>query len=182
MQEPAMSAAENTSGLKAVFLAERPMLLRLLTARLRDPDAAADVLQDLWIKLEMQGSGPVSDPAAYLFRMANNLAFDRRRSESRRSVRDHGWLEVQSDASEFPDAEGALISRERLRLVEEAISRLPDRTHAILRAYRFDGIPRKEIARNEGISVSAVEKHLHRAYKAIESVREHIDGADIASG
>ena len=66
-------------------------------------------------------------------------------------------------------------------LVEEAISRLPERTHAILRAYRFDGTPRKEIAVNEGISVSAVEKHLHRAYKAIESVREEIDGADISS-
>jgi RNA polymerase sigma factor (sigma-70 family) len=177
-----MNASGNASGLKAVFLAERPMLLRLLTSRLRDPDTAADVLQDLWIKLEAQGSGPVSDPAAYLFRMANNLAFDRRRSESRRSIRDHGWLVVQSDASDFPDAEGALISRERLRLVEAAIGRLPERTHAIFRAYRFDGIPRKEIALNEGISVSAVEKHLHRAYKAIESVREEIDGADIASG
>jgi len=169
----------NASGLKAVFLAERATLLRLLTARLRDADAAADLLQDLWLKLEAQGSGPVSDPAAYLFRMANNLAFDRRRSETRRSGRDHAWLEVQSDASEFPNAEESLISRERLRLVEEAIARLPQRTHAIFRAYRFDGVSRKDIATNEGISVSAVEKHLHRAYKAIESVREEIEGADI---
>jgi DNA-directed RNA polymerase specialized sigma24 family protein len=75
-----------SAGLKAVFLSERPMLLRLLTARLRDREVAEDVLQDLWVRLESAASGPVADPAAYLFRMANNLAFDRRRSEARRSA------------------------------------------------------------------------------------------------
>jgi RNA polymerase sigma factor (sigma-70 family) len=159
------------SGLKAVFMAERPMLLRLLTARLRDPDVAADVLQDVWLRLESAGSGPVADPAAYLFRMANNLAFDRRRSEARRSAREGAWLETQSDASDFPDAEEVLLSRERLARLEAAIAALPERTSAIFRAYRFDGTPRKDIARDEGISVSAVEKHLHRAYRAIEGVR-----------
>lgn len=167
------------SGLKAVFLAERPMLLRLLTGRLRDAEAAADVLQDLWIKLESADSGPVADPAAYLFRMANNLAFDRRRSEARRSARDGAWLDVQSDASDFPSAEDTLISRERLRQLEATIAGLPDRTRAIFRAYRFDGTARKDIAADEGISVSAVEKHLHRAYKAIHCLRAE-DGVDSA--
>lgn len=162
----------SASGLKAVFLAERPMLLRLLTARLRDPEAAADVLQDLWIKLESAGSGPVADPAAYLFRMANNLSFDRRRTEARRSARDGAWLDLQSDASDFPSAEEALISRERLRELEAAIAALPDRTRAIFRAYRFEGVSRKDIAMNEAISVSAIEKHLHRAYKAIHVLRD----------
>ena len=162
----------STGGLKAVFLAERPMLMRLLTARLRDPEAASDVLQDLWIKLESVEAGPVAEPAAYLFRMANNLAFDRRRSEARRSARDGAWLDLQSDASDFPCAEQALLSRERLSQLETAIRALPDRTRAIFRAYRFEEIPRKDIAINEGISVSAVEKHLHRAYQAIQAVRE----------
>lgn len=156
-----------SAGLKAVFLSERPMLLRLLTSRLRDRDAAEDVLQDLWIRLESAASGPVADPAAYLFRMANNLAFDRRRSEARRTLRDGAWLDTQSEASDFPTAEEVLISRERLAMLEAAVARLPDRTATIFRAYRFEQRQRKDIAADEGISVSAVEKHLQRAYKAI---------------
>jgi len=167
------------AGLKAVFLSERPMLLRLLTARLRDPDAAEDVLQDLWLRLENAASGPVADPTAYLFRMASNLAFDRRRSESRRSARDGAWLDVQSEASDFPNAEDTLIARERLAVLEAAVSRLPERTAMIFRAYRFEGRARKDIAADEGISVSAVEKHLHRAYKAIHFSGPE-NGVDIA--
>ena len=163
-----------SAGLKAVFLAERPMLLRLLTSRLRDADVAEDVLQDLWMRLESAASGPVADPAAYLFRMANNLAFDRRRSEARRNARDGAWLDTQSEASDFPTAEDALISRERLAALEAAVARLPERTAMIFRAYRFEERSRKEIAADEGISVSAVEKHLHRAYKAIHFAVQEI--------
>ena len=168
-----------SAGLKAVFLAERAMLFRLLTARLRDPDAAEDVLQDLWLRLEATPSGPVADPAAYLFRMANNLAFDRRRSEMRRSSRDNAWHDTQSDGSDFPTAEDVLIGRERLAALEAAVAALPERTAAIFRAYRFEGRPRKDIAIDQGISVSAVEKHLHRAYKAILHLAPESD-ADIA--
>ena len=164
-----------SAGLKAVFLSERPMLLRLLTSRLRDPDAAEDVLQDLWLRLESTASGPVAEPAAYLFRMANNLAFDRRRSEQRRSARDGAWTDTRSDGSDFPTAEDTLIGRERLAELEQAIGRLPERTAAIFRAYRFDEKPRKEIAADEGISVSAVEKHLHRAYKIIHALGQESD-------
>lgn len=168
-----------SAGLKAVFLSERPMLLRLLTSRLRDADTAEDVLQDLWLRLEATASGPISDPAAYLFRMANNLAFDRRRSIQRRSARDGAWHDMQSDGSDFPTAEDTLIARERLGALEQAVARLPARTAAIFRAYRFEEKPRKEIAIDEGISVSAVEKHLHRAYKAIHAAIEE-KGVDIA--
>jgi RNA polymerase sigma factor (sigma-70 family) len=170
----------NATGLKAVFLAERPTLLRLLTARLRDPDAAAEVLQDMWLKLEGGGSGPVAEPAAYLFRMANNLAFDHRRSHARRSARDGQWLDSQSQASELPDAEDMLLARERLAQLQATIAALPERTASIFRAYRIDGVPRKDIAAREGISVSAVEKHLHRAYQAVLAMQDNEKSADIA--
>lgn len=158
-----------TSGLKAVFLSERRMLVRLLTSRLRDPDLAEDVLQELWIKLEGMPSGPIADPAAYLYRMANNLAFDRRRSEARRSAREGVWLESRDDLEEA-DAERTLIARERLEELKAALDALPERTALIFRRYRIDGVPRRDIAVEEGISISAIEKHLQRAYRAIHEI------------
>ncbi|MEO9131589.1 MAG: RNA polymerase sigma factor, partial [Sphingomonas sp.] len=41
------------SGLKAVFLEERPMLMRLLIARLGSREEAEDALQDMWVKLDL---------------------------------------------------------------------------------------------------------------------------------
>jgi RNA polymerase sigma factor (sigma-70 family) len=160
-----------SAGLKAVFLAERRMLLRLLTARLRDAEAAEDVLQDIWLKLESAGSGPVADPAAYLYRMANNLAFDRRRSEVRRQSREGAWLELRGDEEAGVAQDRALLAREQLFAMQQAIAALPERTAAIFRRYRFDEVPRKDIAIEYGISVSAVEKHLQRAYRIIVDAR-----------
>ncbi len=137
-----MSAA----GLKAVFLAERPMLLRLLVARLRDREAAEDVLQDVWLKLEALPSGPVADPAAYLFRMANNLAFDRRRSDTRRQTRDGAWLDMRGDTDDTPNAEQVLLARDKLRRMQTAIASAPraspcsPRSRDAIRAIRSNAV------------------------------------------
>ena len=88
------------SGLKAVFLEERPMLMRLLIARLNSREEAEDALQDMWFKLDQLASKPVAQPTAYLYRMAANLAADRRISAVRSGVRDTAWSEAQ------PTAEG----------------------------------------------------------------------------
>ncbi|WP_240653465.1 RNA polymerase sigma factor [Sphingomonas crocodyli] len=155
------------SGLRGVFLTERPMLLRLLTARLGNRDDAEDVLQDLWLKLESLPSGPVSQPAAYLFRMANNLAFDRRRSASRHAARDTEWLSVQTTSDEMPTMEDDLIARQRLRQIEAAIDAMPERTARVFRQFRFEGRQQKAIAAELGLSLSSVEKLLQQGYRAI---------------
>jgi RNA polymerase sigma factor (sigma-70 family) len=155
------------SGLKAIFLAERPMLARLLVARLGSADDAEDALQDMWLKLDQLVERPVAEPAAYLFRMAANLAADRRISAHRRGARDTGWMEAQSEADDIPDIERTLIARERLRQVQAAIDAMPDRTRTAFRMFRFEGRPQRAIAAELNISVSGVEKLLQRAYKQI---------------
>ncbi|MES2043900.1 MAG: RNA polymerase sigma factor [Pseudomonadota bacterium] len=169
------SAAE--SGLKAVFLAERPMLARLLSARLGGPDDAEDALQDMWLKLDQFVDRPVADPAAYLFRMAANLAADRRLSAVRRGARDTGWVETQSEADDIPDIERTLIARERLRQVQAALAALPERTQMAFRMFRLEGRPQREIGAELGISVSGVEKLLQRAYRQI-----HDSGGEKGAG
>ena len=161
------------SGLRAVFLAERKMLLRLLAARLGGMSEAEDALHDLWLRLESNGTGPVAQPAAYLYRMANNIAFDRRRSAARHAARDGGWLEAQPRSEEMPGVEQALIAREQLARIEAALATLPEPAARAFRRFRFDGVPQKAIAAELGISISSLEKLLQRAYRRVhESMRE----------
>lgn len=154
-------------GLRAVFVAQRAMLLRLLTARLGSRDDAEDALQDMWLRLDQIGDRPVGQPAAFLYRMANNLATDRRISGARRGARDAAWLADQPVAEDIPDAERSLLARDALRTVERAIDAMPDRMAQALRLFRIEGRGQRAIAEELGISVSGVEKLLQRAYRAI---------------
>jgi RNA polymerase sigma-70 factor (ECF subfamily) len=167
------------SGLEQVFMANRPKLLRFLRARLGEDQEAEDCLQDLWIKLQSIESGPVADPLPYLFTMARNVALDRRRSALHRSQRDSAWVSARligpEGADDAPSAERRLIDQERLRAMEAVLEGLPERTAAAFRMFRLERIPQKRIAHDFGISVSAVEKHLQRAYRAILGAQASLD-------
>lgn len=160
------------AGLKAVFLAQRPMLLRLLVARLGSREEAEDALQDMWLRIDQLAERPVAQPAAFLFRVAANLATDRRIAATRRAARDALWLDHQPEAAEIPDAERSLVARDELAAVAAEIADMPERMAIALRRFRLEAQPQRAIAEELGISVSGVEKLLQRAYKKI---RDRLD-------
>ena len=168
-------------GLEAVFMANRPALSRYIRARFRMDGEAEDILQDLWLKLSTLETGPVAEPLAYLYRMAENLTLDRRRSTIRRGIREGEWTKGQIEGTLEnpidcqPDAERILLARDHLRRVNIVLDAMPERTAFTFRAVRIDGTPQKDIALQLGISVSAVEKHLQRAYRAVLDIQHRLD-------
>lgn len=163
----------SAGGLEAVFLANRPMLLRFLRAR-GAGDAAEDLLQEVWLKASAAAGGPIADPLAYLFKTANNLLLDRRRSELRSQKRDHEWSETAQAQSE-PSPEQSLAAQRDLALVEAELRALGERTDHVFRRYRVEGMSQREIAGELRISLSAVEKHLQKAYRALIDLRRRLD-------
>jgi RNA polymerase sigma-70 factor (ECF subfamily) len=165
-------------GIEAVFLSNREALLRFLRARGAAADAE-DLLQELWLKVSAAPARPVAEPLGYLYRMANNLMLDQRRSEGRRKVREFEWTAPDAarptGVPEVTSAERVLAAREQVKAIEDALAALGERTEAIFRRYRLDGVAQQEIAREYGISVSAVEKHLQRAYRALVQLRGQLD-------
>ena len=145
MDENARNKVDGLLG--AALIAHRAALLRYFIARRVPPDEAEDILQDLVVKLASHASGPVAEPRAYLYRMAENLLLDRIRSEGRRRGREQAWVAAQSgaalDADDRPSAEQALIARERLALISAALAALPERTAFVFRRYRIDGAPQR---------------------------------------
>lgn len=167
------------SGLKATFLAQREQLMRLLSARLGNRDEAEDVMQDMWLRLARLPTGPVAEPGAYLFRMAANLATDRRVSAARRSARDNAWAAMQPDSAEYPDGEQQLVAKDELGQVERILDEMPDRMRQALVLFRLEGKSHKLIAQQLGISVSGVEKLLRRGYRQLV-MRLNSGSAEIA--
>ena len=164
--------------LKSLFMASRPALIRFLRMRGASAEEGEDLVQELYLKLDNQSIGPVAEPRAYLYRMADNLMLDRRRASLRRSQREEIWSDNEigvTAASTQPPADHALIAQEQLRLVSAALATLPERTVEIFRRFRIEGERQKVIAEDFGISVSAVEKHLQRAYEVVLVVKAQLD-------
>lgn len=154
--------------LSSLFMANRAKIVRYLSLQGAGEDAE-DLLQELWFRVE--SAAPVEVSVSYLMRMAHNLVIDQARSARQRRRREEAW-QVEGpgtgiDRDDAPDAERSLLSRERLQQVEQVLRSLGPRTEAILRRYRLDGVPQQSLATEFGISLSAVEKQLQKAYKAI---------------
>ncbi|WP_374944367.1 RNA polymerase sigma factor [Sphingomonas sp.] len=160
--------------LALAFLADRAMLMRYLRAR-GAGEEAEDLLQELWLKLGHGLVNTIDDHRAYLFRMAHNLMLDRHRAEQRRRGREDAFGTAAGGIDERPAALQSLLARERLAQVDGVLAALGARTDRIFRLHRVDGVPQRTIARELGISLSAVEKHVQKAYRALATM--HSDGA-----
>lgn len=172
-----MAPKMTTSGLEAVFMENRAALLRFLRAR-GAGEGAEDLLQEMWIKASAGATGPIADPLAYLYRAANNLMLDRLRADLRGQRRDRDWYAVSDGElgiSEVPTGERVLIAREQLEAAEAALRELGERTDLVFRRFRIEGISQRDIADELGISLSAVEKHLQKAYRALIELRRRFD-------
>ncbi len=169
-----MTTPPAIDGLQRVLLSERAKLLRFLAVRGAGDDAE-DVLQDLWQRIASARHEPISDPLSYLFRAAENVMRDRQRSHVSRERRQRDWHDASTvDYDEQPGERG-LIARERLREAEQVLAALGPRVADIFRRYRLDGMGQAAIAREFGLSLSSVEKDLHKAYSALAQLRAKFD-------
>ena len=162
------------------MLENREKLLRFFAAR-GAGDAAEDLLQELWIKINASRPGPVISPLSYLFRAADSLMIDRYRAQRQASKRDLDWSESRSGAlagaADAPSIERHLIAREHARRVLETLDELGPRAAAIFRRHRIDGVPQRQVAKEMGVSLSTVESDLRGAYRALAELKGRLDEA-----
>jgi len=174
------------NGLQEMFVTIRHELKRFLLSRGVSSDDAEDIMQDLFVKIKGAETGPIARPKAYLYQMANNLAHDRRRTEERRSRLDSAWSALHfaaDDGADYrPNAEAVMLARDHLQRVEAVLEHLPDRTYSVFRRFRIEGETQKAIANSLGVSLSAVEKHLQRAYRAVLDARRGLELQDKPGG
>jgi RNA polymerase sigma-70 factor (ECF subfamily) len=166
------------AGLEAVFLSNRARLLAFLAAR-GAGDAAEDLLHELWLKVSTGERGPIASPLSYLFRAADTLMIDRYRSQRQADKRDRDWSEASGGASpgvsDAPSVERHVIGRQQARLVAETLDGLGQRTAAVFRRHRVDGVPQRQVAQEMGVSLSTVESDLRGAYRALAELKERLD-------
>lgn len=140
------------SGLLASFQEHYDDLLQFLTRRMSDRQRAADVAQETYLKLVNidEQAVPVVHARSFIFRVAGNLAIDALRREQRIAAShddSDGACEVACPA---PAPEAALLARERLQILDQALLQLPDNARQALLLNRVEGLTQKQVAQRLG--------------------------------
>ena len=173
-RKPMDSTPSTDNPVLSVYLEKRANLVRFFAARLGSLEASEDLAQDLYLKVVALGPIPdLQSPMALLYRMGANLMLDRLRQERRAAAREDAWLRTShttvggEEVVDQPPADEALASRQRLTRLVAELEALPPRMRRAFQLHKLEGMSHAETARAMGISISAVEKHVSGALKAL---------------
>jgi RNA polymerase sigma factor (sigma-70 family) len=162
------SAVPNESRLKEVAERYYAPLRAFFRRRTRNSPEVPDLVQQVFLRLtEHPHLSAIENPDAYVFQMAANALRDHdRRTRVRRRYMDSQTAEEHDAAYVVPSdlsPERIVQGRETIERVVIALRELPERTRDIFVLRCFEGLKHTEIARLQGISVRATEKHFAKA-------------------
>jgi RNA polymerase sigma factor (sigma-70 family) len=137
--------------------------------RTRNSAEVQDLVQQVFLRLAQHPDiGEIRNAEGYLFQTASNTLKDHIRNTA---VRDRhireGVKPEEACGSDF-SPERVLLGRESVARLSDALRQLPERTRDVFMLRCFEGLKHAEIARLQGISTRAVEKHIQRALVVLD--------------
>lgn len=156
-----------------LFETEFPRLYRYLDRLSGDPDLAADLAQESFVRLYRRGSMP-DRPGPWLVTVALNL-FRNTRTMSARRGRLLSLARAEATLSDPPPLPGQSGSSESDR-VRVALNRLSQRERELL-LLRSEGYSYRELARALSLHEPSIGTLLLRAKQAFREAYEHVPDA-----
>lgn len=155
------------SGLRDLLAQRYDDLKRRLTWRLGSAELASDALHDTWVHLEDRNdaNGPVASPAAYLMRMATNLALDRLQRDRRFMSAEELDTLMLDIADPAPGPAQTVAARSEVQALVDVIDKMPPRRRAIFLAVRVEELSNQEAAVRFGVSARLIGLELKRAHE-----------------
>ncbi len=147
------------SAIAQMFKKARSVVLR----RGVTPEDADDIVQEAFARLTAYTRAhELRSQEAFLVKAAVNISRDQVRRK-RKSPFDPAEVDFDLVADSEPRQDEVVRAQERLRRAAAGMERLSPLALRILMAQRVEGLSFPQIARQEGMSVAAVEKQLARA-------------------
>jgi RNA polymerase sigma factor (sigma-70 family) len=157
--------------------AHEPRLLQYLTRMLGQADVAREVIQDTYEKIHtLYRPEDVMFPRAMLYRIATNFALMRLRRARLESTIITGSLGMEKVPDEAASPDKHAMAEEINERLVQMIRELRPNLRAVLIMAHVQGIARKDIAEELGISLKRVDK---RMTKALRTLRERMESCGI---
>jgi RNA polymerase sigma factor (sigma-70 family) len=125
-----------------------------------------DVVQESYLRIwKAKAAQPIHSAKAFLYKIARHLALDTIRKHGNSPLDSVGDPAVSRVIDSSPDAAEALISKETLHHLADAIADLPDRCREVVILHKLKGLTHKEVAAQLNLSDRTVEKHCYKGLK-----------------
>ncbi|MBR8080106.1 RNA polymerase sigma factor [Burkholderia cenocepacia] len=151
----------------ATVMRERTRLGNFIRRRIRDPDDAEDVLQDVLHEFVQayRLPAPIEQASAWLFRTARNRIIDRFRKKKEQPLTD--LLDADDEADSEYRLDLALPSHDAgpealyartllLKALQDALDELPANQREVFIAHELDGQSFKEMAAQSGVTLNTL--------------------------
>lgn len=153
-----------------IFLKYYDRAIAFVRSFVHTKEDAEDIVEDVFVSLWLHRENlkPTRNFNAYLYTMMRNAVFNHFRSQK---VRDkyQDSLSVRVDCVSGPTDE-EFIAKETELLIKLTVDRMPSQRRKVYELRHQEGLDNREIARQLGISVKAVEKQLRLALDDIRKV------------
>jgi len=149
-------------------------LVRFCFRFVTDTDVAAEIVQDLFVKLwiNREKLSINTNFKSYLLRAVRNSAITYINKERNHAETN---LRVYSEQSESVDPSEELQSKNLETTYHAVLAAMPEKRREVFLASRFDGLKYAEISEKLGISVKTVEAHMSAAIKQLrEGLKEFV--------
>ncbi|MBO9601862.1 MAG: RNA polymerase sigma factor [Novosphingobium sp.] len=161
---------ESPSALTAAYLAEREQIFRFLLRRTGCAETARELLHEVWLRVARLDDMPApARPAAYLQRIAVNLALDHLRKTSFRAEWLHRGIDVERASDDAPDMERVLQARTALTHLRALVERLPVGRRQAFVLCGIEGLTARQAAAQLGLSHRTVETQYAKAVAALRA-------------
>lgn len=173
---------ERANGFDGLYDAHQRTLHAFLLGRTGDPELALDLLQEAfvraWRNLDLLLSLDPARQRAWLFATARNLVVDQYRGRATRTAAQDALVATLDTADQTSDGPERIVERDReLRLVDEAIRRLPEPLRTVLVLQVLDERTSAEIGELLGRPAGTVRYQISQARKRLAQELSLLDAA-----
>jgi RNA polymerase sigma-70 factor (ECF subfamily) len=166
----------NPTAFEALFKQLFPRMLSYCKLFVSDHAQAGDLVQDCFVKLWEKRStiNPSHSVESLMFVMLRNRCLNWLRDQKLHTI---GKEIISLEDSElqhlyqldFIGKEEKSLEESLIEAIHESVGKLPEKRRLVFVKAKIEGKKSKDIAEELGISVKAVEKHLHQAKEQIHN-------------
>jgi RNA polymerase sigma-70 factor, ECF subfamily len=168
--EVLMSRYQQADSAAATSLVEHlsPQLYRFFVGQMGSPADAADMLQDLWLRIHRvrHTYRPGERLLPWVYAIAWRVRVDNYRKRRRIGSR-------ESTVEVLPERPTGRNGKNSLPAFEDLIASLPESQREVLTMLKVHELSLEEVARATSSTVGAVKQKAHRAYERLRGLLEH---------
>jgi RNA polymerase sigma factor (sigma-70 family) len=172
------SLAGDMAQLGALIERHFQMVYAIGLARMRDPDRAEDLAQEVFLRaqLHLEQLGPQGNFAGWVCRIARNLAINWLR-QGQRASRLLPIVPLEEEAMRSadrntPDVRESLGMQEESQALSGALLALPEDQRELVLLHFMSGATQREIAERLGVNQATVSRQIQRA---LAQLRAHLE-------